>query len=91
MGLVDQIGDLKEAIQVSAELAGLDEFEVIYLQKPLTAREQIISQMLQSSLNIIGERTGSAVSIPMLDDIRQLARMNDPHGLYLQCLTCLVF
>ncbi|HJN51264.1 MAG: signal peptide peptidase SppA [Pseudomonadales bacterium] len=91
LGLVDQIGDLKEAIQVSAELAGLDEFEVIYLQKPLTAREQIISQMLQSSLNIIGERTGSAVSIPMLDDIRQLARMNDPHGLYLQCLTCLVF
>lgn len=91
LGLVDQIGDLKDAIKVSAELADLDKFEVIYLQKPLTAKEKIISQMFRSSLNFITERTGSVVTFPMLNDIRQLARMNDPQGIYLQCLTCLVF
>ncbi len=91
LGLIDQIGNLGDAIDVSAELAELDEFDVIYLEKPLTAREQIISQMLQSSLEFIGEKATTAVSIPMLGGIRQLARMNDPHGIYLQCLTCLVF
>lgn len=91
LGLVDQIGDLKDAIKVAVELAELDEFEVIYLQKPLSSREQIISQILQSSMSFIGKRTGATILIPVLDDIRQLARMNDPHGIYLQCLICLVF
>lgn len=91
LGLVDQIGDLKDAIKVAVELAELDEFEVIYLQKPLSPREQIISQILQSSMSFIGKRTGATILIPVLDDIRQLARMNDPHGIYLQCLICLVF
>jgi len=91
LGLIDQIGNLQDAVNISSELAELDKFEVIYLQKPLTAKEQIISQLLQSGLNFITDRTVSTVSIPMLDDIRQLARMNDPYGIYLQCLTCLVF
>jgi hypothetical protein len=28
---------------------------------------------------------------PIAGNVRELARMNDPHGIYVQCLQCKVF
>ncbi len=46
MGLIDQLGDLAAAVTAAAAMAELDSYQVLYIEKPLSAGEQILQQML---------------------------------------------
>ena len=48
IGLVDQLGDLDQAIAAAAELAELDDYERVYLSRPLTFGEQLLLQLADS-------------------------------------------
>ena len=48
MGLIDQLGDLSDAVTAAASLADLDSYQVLYIEKPLSTGEQIMQQMLGS-------------------------------------------
>ena len=41
LGLVDQFGNLQDAVQSAANMANLKDYDVIYLEQPLTAREKL--------------------------------------------------
>ena len=56
LGLVDQLGDLNDAIVVAAELANLEEYEVDYRRKPLTVYEQLLMEM---NANVSASLSGS--------------------------------
>jgi len=47
-GLVDELGDLPDAIQAAAELAGLTQWQTVYLQPPLSLAEQLLAQLMGS-------------------------------------------
>jgi protease-4 len=94
IGLVDNLGDLEDAIDAAAQLAGLNEYSVAILEKPLSAREKFIrslNRMVQSGLR-------SADPEPKLErlkvlrdiwvDLTPLLQMNDPSGIYAYCLPC---
>ncbi len=96
LGLVDQLGDLNDAIKVAAELANLAEYEVDYRRKPLTVYEQLLMEM---SSNISASFTGLGINSWLPNSLRQQAKvilkplqvldtLTDPRGIYLYCDSC---
>jgi len=48
LGLVDSLGDLDQAVNAAAQLAGLNEWQSVYLQRPLSTGEQFLIQMIDT-------------------------------------------
>jgi protease-4 len=96
LGLVDQLGDLNDAIVVAAELANLEEYEVDYRRKPLTVYEQLLMEMntnVSASLSGLGASSLLPVSLRqqaagILKPLQILDTLNDPRGIYLYCGNC---
>ena len=96
LGLVDQLGDLNDAIKVAADLANLAEYEVDYRRKPLTVYEQLLMEMCS---NISASFTGLGINSWLPNSLRQQAKvilkplqvldtLTDPRGIYLYCDNC---
>jgi protease-4 len=93
IGLVDHLGGLKDATDAAAKLAELgSDYDVEYIEPELTLREQLLMQLRTETLRL-GRMAGLAappsdierVLDPVLEQARDLARLNDPRGLYAYC------
>lgn len=51
LGLVDNLGDLDDAINTAAEIAGLNQAQVTVVKRDLSPQEQIIKELLKSGAN----------------------------------------
>jgi protease-4 len=97
LGLVDELGGLAPAIAAAAEKAGLAEGEygVKYVEKPLAFHERLILEFAVKTTNLVSalsNRVGSNASNLLTRflgsvevEIDQLAKLNDPRGLYYHC------
>ena len=94
LGLVDKFGNLQDAIGSAADLADMEEYDVIYIEQDLTAREKLFR-----SLNRLFSRAFSdameQVTHPVAQlygnfgrDLEQILQINDPRGIYAYCLMC---
>jgi protease-4 len=94
LGLIDQFGNLEDAVQSAANMADLKDFDVIYVEQPLTAREQLIKRLnrfLVSAFHNISEpAAGPAVRFfeDFGGEVRQIAELNDPQSVYAYCMMC---
>jgi protease-4 len=98
LGLVDQLGNLEDAIASAAQKAGLKNYTVDYIQQPLTRRERLLKQFnefFEGLIRIIIARVAptppaalKVVSELFEDDIM---KFNDPKGMYAYCLNCQTF
>lgn len=93
IGLVDHLGGLHDAIAAAEKLADLGPGSPVdYLEPEMSLREQL---MLQLRSRAVGMAAGAGLMPPggtllqMLDPVlaeaRQLARLDDPRGLYAYC------
>lgn len=96
-GLVDQMGDFDDAITRAAELAGLESYDVQWVEKPLSASEQFMLELadqLKISLGLDLHALLPESLYPVSQQLEQSAEMlsdfNDPQGIYALCLTCQV-
>jgi protease-4 len=96
LGLVDQLGDLNEAIIVAAKLAKVSDYDVDYRRKPMTLYEQFFIQ-LNSNVRAFMAGFGVQGLLPtvlhrqaelILKPLHVLDTLNDPKGLYLYCDNC---
>jgi protease-4 len=95
LGLVDELGDLNDAIEAAANIANLSEYMVDYQRKPLTAYEQLMSE-LNSNISVsVMEAIQSALpnsltqqAKTILKPFNMLDNLNDPRGIYLHCEEC---
>lgn len=86
-GLIDAIGDLDDAIESAALLADTANYDVIYMEKALSPREQLIRQVLQSaSVALPASLNGWMPVIP--EELKTLKQMSQNPTIYLQCTTC---
>ena len=94
LGLVDEIGNLEDAIKAVAERAGLKDYEITYVTQPLTTREQLIKRINRLIVGILVALKVSDHPLNRLYDrfvdpqIEQVLNADDPLGLYAYCLNC---
>ncbi|MDZ7686502.1 MAG: signal peptide peptidase SppA [Gammaproteobacteria bacterium] len=90
IGLVDAIGNLDDAIQSAALLADATDYEILHIEKELSAREQLIRQLLNSSAAIAKAAFGDSTlrdpgpEITVQRDAR--APRNEPYARRLSAL-----
>mgnify|MGYP006899817978 CR=1 FL=1 len=75
-------------------MANLEDYDVIYIKQPLTAREKLVKRLNQYLTGAINDRLG-VVAHPAVRFIKKLgpeleiiAELNDPQGVYAYCLVC---
>ncbi len=97
LGLVDELGDLTDAIVAAAELAKLDKYETLLIEKELSPRDKFLRNMLTNtsvwlgldSLKTNNTRTPIEKFIARFSqELNKVSLFNDPQGLYLYCENC---
>jgi protease-4 len=94
LGLVDQFGNLQDAVQSAANMANLKDYDVIYIEQPLTAREKLIKRLnrfLAGAANsILGRAAHPAARVfkKLGPELEAIVELNDPQGVYAYCLVC---
>ncbi len=94
-GLVDQLGDLEDAIAAAADAAGMEagSYGSYYVTEPLSSTEQMIVDLLGTAKSV-GLDPGVFVSEPRLLErlalrfeamLDPMLRFNDPRGVYAHC------
>ncbi|NJN52878.1 MAG: signal peptide peptidase SppA [Gammaproteobacteria bacterium] len=77
-GLVDHLGGLDAALAAAAARAGLIDYEVRYLEKPLSARDQLFAQIIEN----LGFEANSGLLPSVIGALQRgtelLASLNDP-------------
>ena len=99
-GLVDQLGDLNDAILVAAEIADLDNYQVDYRRKEMTPIEALLTGLnsnVAASLQGLGLTSNIESSISdnnlgryakkILAPLNLINTLNDPKHIYLYCET----
>ncbi|HXK08738.1 MAG TPA: signal peptide peptidase SppA [Vicinamibacteria bacterium] len=100
LGLVDQLGGLDQAVESAARRARLEKgYRVLYVEREKSLRERLVSMLAAGALDALaaaGARSepsapASALSVAgrlraLQAEVEQLARWNDPHGVYAHCL-----
>jgi protease-4 len=94
-GLIDSIGDFDDAINAAATLAELEEFNLYWMEEPLTPVEQFMEEFSKTVSINIGSNIieslpflNSQVGKTLLNDASLLESFNDPKGHYAFCLNC---
>lgn len=92
-GLIDQLGDLEDAIASAAKIAGLEEgYGVELLEKELDPYDQMMIDLLETASIFYKPPTQRPAAISGLaeriwrDSLAELDLFNDPMGVYAHCL-----
>lgn len=96
LGLVDKLGTLDDAIASAAAQAKLDTYQVDVIRQPLSPGEQLLQELSGGTALLPQSFTASwqlpafwqKTLSPFTAQIKMLSQMNDPHGVYAQCLEC---
>ena len=95
-GLVDQLGGLEQAIQAAAELAGLKDYRVDFVDPPLSPAEQVFQQLADrvGKVGLVRQAAVSQGFERLLQPVRQAVQMaasfDDPRYLYMRCMACAI-
>lgn len=94
LGLVDELGNLDDALAGAAELANLGEFSIKPVTLPMSAKEKLLTQFIGGS-NVFSSWAMAAlpsVLRPAGEKIQQeaaaLNQFNDIRGQYVLCVPC---
>ncbi|SHG86183.1 signal peptide peptidase SppA [Ferrimonas marina] len=91
IGLVDELGDLDQAVETAAALAQLDDFQQRIIGPTLSPEQEFIQQLLgeaQAWLPQSHNASWSKLAHQFLAPLKQQLTLDDPQHLYLLCLEC---
>lgn len=97
LNLVDSMGDFDDALAAAAELAKLEQYQIDWMQKPLSPAELLLMELFgtaQAKLMATFNLT-APVTTPLQEllshaqqEISTFASFNDPNGHYILCQEC---
>jgi protease IV len=97
LGLVDQLGDSADAVQLAAELAGLgDDFDVEHFDVEVGFGEALGLRVQASIARVLAPLVPQAMwptllprSLqPVVAELDRVSRLSDPRNTYMYCLAC---
>lgn len=96
LGLVDELGDLNEALAAAAKLADVETYEVLEIQRELTPGERFLRALADNIGARVGEQLEANLPLaawlntlqPVMQPITELRDYRDPRALYARCLVC---
>lgn len=95
VGLVDQMGDFDDAVNIAAELAQLESYNLYWVEEPLSPAQQFFQDMMNQvkvhvgiDINAYLPPALQPISKQMVQDLSLLETFNDPKGHYAFCLNC---
>ena len=89
LGLVDGLGDLSDAVETAAELAGLEDYGVKRFVPPTPPGEQFLRELMESQAMVPAPGALSSASRQLSSAWALASRLNDPGSLYAVCEFCL--
>ncbi|KOO16910.1 protease 4 [Vibrio xuii] len=94
-GLIDKIGDFDDAVKLAAELAKVEQYNVYWVEEPLSPAQQFIQDFMnQVKVNLGIDATAllpqalQPMAAQIIQDANMLQSFNDPKGQYAFCLNC---
>ncbi|AOM40224.1 signal peptide peptidase SppA [Xenorhabdus hominickii] len=94
-GLVDQLGDFDDAVNKAAELAGVKNVSLNWIQPEQSFTEKLFSGLTTSTQALLPNALQSMLPAPftqVAEDMKKQAvfynNMNDPQNIYTFCLNC---
>ncbi len=99
LGLIDKFGGLEPAVESAAKLATLDKYDLVVMEKPLTARERLVKRLSQL-IGTLVSRTASLQTNTVLSsfgsvlndrEIEAVLQVGDTGRAYALCLDCMAF
>ncbi|MDX8387457.1 MAG: signal peptide peptidase SppA [Ghiorsea sp.] len=87
LGLVDELGDINDAIKAAARLANIeDNHEPIIIDLPMNAFDMLLTNVLSEvsvTLGLNKPTSGLASMVQILDgQLKEVMALNDPRGVY---------
>jgi protease-4 len=97
LGLVDNVGSRRAAIEAAARLAGLaeDEYTPVLYEEALSPRERFLRQLAGEAQGLLGGAPASwesrlqSFSMPLRAGLRVLENLEDPRNIYAHCMVCI--
>lgn len=102
LGLVDELGNLQQAIAAAAEVAELETYKVELIEPPLDFSEQLMQEIANGQVgtlvSIVSDKIVPEKWLPtslvssfygLTRKLELLVNFNDPRGLYLNCFECM--
>jgi protease IV len=91
IGLVDKIGNLEDAINATADLAGLDNFSPEYIQAPASFREKFLRHLGSGVSALLPENGQVIFRVKQIKEFFSpiktlLLDFNDPGHIYAHCM-----
>ncbi len=96
LGLVDQLGDLDQAIASAASKASLGDYDVKVIEQELSARDQFYRDWFgvstqpasTSKVNVNKAFDANQMLMAFKQQLDMLTRFNDPQHMYVHCEVC---
>ncbi|GAB54778.1 protease IV [Glaciecola punicea ACAM 611] len=95
LGLVDELGGLEEAVAYAAQLAELEDFSQIYLQRELSDDEKMWANLLNNASALMSGLKINYKPSPLMQLAKQveaqtafMSKLNDPMATYAICIEC---
>lgn len=95
LGLVDELGDLNDAVMSAADIAGLEKYDTFYVERDLSAQEMFWKEFFGQAMVWAAKwqfsQSDSALMgmvKSVLKEFDTMQQLNDPMGVYILCLQC---
>ncbi len=94
LGLVDELGDLTLAINTAAELAELETFDTLLIEKEKSAKDLFLQGLFGQATSLLPTAETMKLSntnklfIQLKAELSHLNLLNDPQGVYSLCMAC---
>ncbi|HEY5715943.1 MAG TPA: signal peptide peptidase SppA [Psychromonas sp.] len=93
LGLVDELGNLQDAINKAGSLAKLKKYDVKVISPTLSTKEQLLNELFSEGVKILPQ--GLQINSALYNTLKTiesqtaiLTRFNDPQGRYAYCPMC---
>ena len=92
-GLIDSVGSLDDAIAAAAARANLKDYQVEYVELPLSPRDMLLKQLANRVGSLNGWTASASAALsgllgPVREAAQELGSLQDPRHLYMRCMAC---